>query len=157
MPQEDVVRTQIGENLRFYGDMRFKQLTLLMVWLTLAGAAALEPDTIELAPSVPVRTVIACISMLFTSVLWVMEVRATLYWSAHRARAAEVCPRPETRFCKLITATNVVVLLYAGVYALWLWLGFAWGLSLGCAVAFAFLWLTLMVFSVANYRGALAE
>ncbi|HEB34722.1 hypothetical protein LCGC14_0591950 [marine sediment metagenome] len=157
MPQDEVVRSQIGENLRFYGDMRFKQLTLLMAWLTLAGAAVVGCGTIELAASVKVRTLIACISMLFTGVLWVMEVRATLYWAAHFAKAPELWPPPKKSFWRLLTATNVVLFLYSGVYALWLWLGLAWCLSLWCGALFAVLLLALIVFSVKNYRLALTE
>jgi hypothetical protein len=165
MPQDDVLKTQIGENLRFYGDMRFKQLTLLMAWLTLAGAGVVERGTLELIPSVPVRVIIACVSMLFTAVLWVMEVRATLYWRTHhRAIGRELCPEPEKPFWGLLRATNVVLFVYAGVYILWVLLGLAWGLPLLCGelfrivwgALFGTVWIALIVFSVVNYRRSLA-
>lgn len=157
MSQNKIPENQIGENLRFYGDMRFKQLTLLMAWLTVAVAGIVEHGATQLTPSISVRVAIACVSMLFTGVLWVMETRATLYWAACYAKAPEIWPSPRKPFWPLLKATNVVLFLYASVYVFWLWLGLAWDLPLWCDGVLAALLLALIVFSVVNCRRASRE
>jgi hypothetical protein len=50
MSNDDARRAELGGNMRFYADMRFKQLTLFLAWLTLAGAGAAQYETQQLRP-----------------------------------------------------------------------------------------------------------
>lgn len=69
---EDLLLTQFAENIRFYSDMRFKQLTLLMAGMTAAGAAFGSSQYAEH------HGTIAIAAALFTAVMWIMENRSTL-------------------------------------------------------------------------------
>jgi hypothetical protein len=103
---------QFIECMRFYGDMRFKQLTLFMAVMTAAGAGIGQYPCL--------KAYIAGIGMLFTGVMWVMEVSSTLYWVEFRKRAKGSWPRPQLWLRRLINATNAVLILYASFYAVWL-------------------------------------
>jgi hypothetical protein len=65
---------QACENSRFYGDMRFKQLTLFGVICGLLLNALKDA-------SVPNKILtIAAIGMIATTVIWIMEVRSFGHW-----------------------------------------------------------------------------
>jgi hypothetical protein len=51
MSNDDARRAELGGNMRFYADMRFKQLTLFLAWLTLAGAGAAQYEIQQLIGS----------------------------------------------------------------------------------------------------------
>src|SRR6476469_9385837 len=67
---------QVCDEHRFYGDMRFKQLSLYGVITALLVNAMNSKDVATAAISAKPICVIALLS---TSVLWVMEVRSSLY------------------------------------------------------------------------------
>src|ERR1051325_7072300 len=67
---------QMCDEHRFYGDMRFKQLSLYGVVTALLVNAMNSKDVASAAISAKAICVIALLS---TSVLWVMEVRSSLY------------------------------------------------------------------------------
>ena len=78
---------QIAQNMRYYGEMRFKQLTLLLAWFTVVGAVIfLKNKQIENL-SFSIEIVLANASLLICSVLWIMEIRSTIYWVANREQA----------------------------------------------------------------------
>ena len=70
----DNMRDQIAQNMRFYGDMRFKQLTLLLAWFAIAGTGVLQSDGEPIVSDIQLKPLIACASMLVLAILWIMEV-----------------------------------------------------------------------------------
>ena len=143
MGTDDVKLTQLCENMRFYGEMRFKQLTLLMAGMTAAGAGVAQYPLLK----VP----LAFAGMLFTSVMWVMEVRSTLYGVAHREAAPQLWPCPSAVRFRWLNATNAVLFLHMAFYAFWLWCGALWHPSCLLLILGIGLAVLLLVFSIANY------
>src|SRR5438045_1284260 len=93
VPTERETTDQIAENLRFYGNARFQQLTLFMGGLSVITAGIVhERATNEFMAGLSLRAVLAIFGMLFTAVIWVMEVRCTIYWTIHWSRARHVWP-----------------------------------------------------------------
>lgn len=144
-------RQQIAENMRFYGDMRFKQLTLLMAWLTLAGAGVVQYGTAVVTGGTTVRQVLALATVLFTSVLWVMEVRSTVFWVANREAAPDLWPRPVRNAFRFVNATNAVLVLNMTVSVFWLWCAYEWHANMVLTVILTVLVAFLFVFSVYHY------
>jgi hypothetical protein len=131
---EDATKTQMAENHRFFGDMRFKQLTLLMGAMSAAAAGVMQ--------YVAIRWWIALGAMCVTAVMWVIVARLAI---------PEVFP-PTDVFWKWINSSFTVLLLHVGFYALWLNRIRVWGPTacfsffVGAAVGIA-----LAVFSIVNY------
>ena len=105
--------SQLMQHLRFYGDMRFKQLTLFMAAMTAVSSGVLQyPQN---------RWWIALAGLCITSVMWVMETRSTLYaLAAHNAIPADLLPRPNVKCFRWLGASLVVLLLHLGFYSFWL-------------------------------------
>jgi hypothetical protein len=156
---------QTCENCRFYGDMRFKQLTLFGVIYGLLLNVLKDANT-------PGKVLTICsIGMIATTVLWIMEVRSFVHW----LRAASLKEMFEGRAIgeaqlekatsnkdavpkwTLVNASNAVLLLYLISYLFWyvLFLGqlsdFA---RISSAVIFGLGCLFLLVFSVIEYQPA---
>lgn len=121
MISDDVKFTQLGENLRFLGDMRFKQLTLSMGVLATSAAGLGQYGDRDLAPGMRASVAIVLFAMIYTAVSWVMEVRSTLHWIATRNEARDLWPQHHSSWgLGWISATNAVVVFYAIAYAcLW--------------------------------------
>jgi hypothetical protein len=118
---------QVCDEHRFYGDMRFKQLSLYGVITALLVNAMNSKDIATAAISAKTICVIALLS---TSVLWVMEVRSSLY--GYRCQKAKdqfetnassgsgiVTDQPSFHWT-LLNATNLVLFLYFCSYLFWL-------------------------------------
>lgn len=146
-----VLRDQLTENMRFYADARFKQLTLWLACITLcaAGVGQLPADHELVANRLATRPVIAIVAVFFTAVMWVMEVRAALYWVAHREKGGQWPQR--TVVWPWLNATNALLLLYSATFWSWLWLGLKWGLSWLLVGSAVIVGLMLLVFSIVNY------
>ena len=106
--EEEIKQTQFSENMRFYGDMRFKQLTLLMAAMTAAGAGVAQYPQLS-GP-------IAAAAAVFRAVMWVMEIRSTLYWVAFKEKVPTLWPSAKVTLWKQLNATNVVLFLHAFFY-----------------------------------------
>jgi hypothetical protein len=143
MDNDDHSQTQLGENLRFYGDMRFKQLTLLMAAMTALGAG--------IAQYANLRGALAAVGMFFVGVMWVMEVRSTLYFNATREVAPQLWPRPPRAALHWLSATNAVLILHAAFYGLWLWCVAQWLSDVVLEVLGAALGVLFLVFTVTSY------
>lgn len=103
---------QITENLRFHVDMRFKQLTLFVAFLSLAGAGFIsDTSEVEFIQNVTLKQLISSFCVLFTTVLLIMEVRSHLYWRKHHEMAKSLWPSPTVKF-SFINSTNAVLFLY---------------------------------------------
>jgi hypothetical protein len=109
---------QVCEDFRFYGDMRFKQLTLFsaVTVLLLNVTTAANPPLLIAHHSN--KTVVGIAGMLFTAVLWIMEVRSTRYALQARAEKDKI-ERRDPREREWVTASNAVLFLYAASYFFW--------------------------------------
>lgn len=150
---DEAKRGQCAENMRFYADMRFKQLTVLLAAMTLAayGVAHYDAGQLPIVGTLESRALIAIAALLFTAVMWVMEVRAVLYWRANRDQAPELCPRPKDTWYDFVNATSAVLLLHVVTYSFWLWGAFEWGAPLLVKKAAIGLLLLLLLYSGASY------
>ena len=136
--------SQLAENMRFYGDMRFKQLTLFMAAMTAVGGGVVG--------SSQYRWWIALGGLCITAVMWVMEIRSTINFNAVHKCAPELWPRAQSKLFRLLTASHAVLLLYVGFYAFWLYSMRKW--CPACCVSFyseLIVGFALLLFSVANY------
>ena len=150
MTDDDLKRNQLAQNMRFYGDMRFKQLTLFMGAMTLLGAGAVQYPSATLFGSYGVRGVLALAGMLFTGVMWVMEIRSTLAFYAARAQASDLWPRVGQKWLGL-TATNAVLFLHFAFYWFWFWCAAHWNVRCVALSVSGVLGVILVVFSVKSY------
>lgn len=142
---------ELNANMRFYADMRFKQLTLFMAWLTLALGGVTQSGEKIILDGITLQVIVAFASILFVSVLWIMEVRSTLYWVAHRDEGTETWPSPKDLRIKWLDATNAVFLLYLSVFGFWLY-GFSiWSQKPWLTILGVGLYTILILFTVLNY------
>jgi hypothetical protein len=150
-------RTQLVENMRFYADMRFKQLTLLSGGLTLIAAGLVEYESKMLTPTVSVRSALLAFALIFTGVLWTMEVRSSLYWIAHRSAAADAWPEFHLPRWIWLNAANAVLGLHIVLYVGWLYLAWTWKIPLAVTAIFTVFGVVLLVFSCDAYWSAYQE
>jgi len=150
----EVVETQLAENLRFYGNARFQQLTLFMAGLTAITAGMVHDETMK--PFIYVlslRAVLAIFGMLFTAVIWVMEVRSTIYWTIHWSCARHIWPLPATPWCEWLTASSAVAGLYFFTYiALWL-CAYQWQVPWWLLVSLVLPFVVVLIFTAWMYLG----
>jgi hypothetical protein len=136
MSHDETRFAQLAENRRHYADMRFKQPTLLTGAMTALGAGVAQYPGLK----VP----LAVSAALFTSVMWVMEVRSTLFCVAIYAEAPGLYPPRLTSLFGWLNATTAVFFLHVALYAFWSWCAARWSESY-CVAALG------VVFSVGNY------
>ena len=148
---DDLARTQWAENGRFFSDGRFKQLTLFVGGLTLAGAGIAQYPDVVIAPGITMRVVLAQASMLFTAVMWVLEVRLALLGVANWRLVPELSPQPRIRWFSWLNGTTAVATLKCVAYVGFWWCAREWGLNLYALTIWAMLGLVLMVFTVVAY------
>ncbi len=114
-------RSVHAENMRFYGDMRFKQLTLLLAAMTAAGGGVISKEGMNY------RWWIALGALCLTGMMWVMEVRSSLHGIEAGRLAGEFWPGLGGKvFLPRLNATLVVALLHLGFYAFWLGCMYVW-------------------------------
>lgn len=163
MENEQIIKTQLAQTIRHYGDMRFKQLTLLMAGVPFlaAGIAIRNYSTIKVLSWLELRGAVPFLGMLFTAVVWVMEVRSTILYNAARAHAKETNPSPNfRRFRKLnlflhrcLNATTAVFALYISLYVAWWYCAELWYPGRWLFVLFTAAGLVLFVYSFFSYWG----
>jgi len=137
--------------MRFFGELRFKQLTLLMAVLGISAAAVFQNPDRELVGWLTVRGAVASFVMLFTGVTWIMEVRSTTHWMVHRKAAPEVWPRHSSRYFAWLNSTNAVAVFLACVYGFAFNCAWTWGLPRILRLAFGLLGVLLAVFTIVEY------
>ena len=147
----DERRTQLGENMRFYGDMRFKQLTLLIAWLTLAGAGVAQYGEKVLVGSLCVKQGLALSAVIFVGVLWIMEIQASLFWRAHRDQARDLWPRPDNYPFGWVNSTNALFVLHLVLYVFWLYCAFVWSANLALVEILGVIGVFILVVGVYGY------
>ncbi len=145
----DAALSQLAENHRFYGDMRFKQLTLFMAAMTAAAAGVIQaPNT---------RWWIAISALFVTAVMWVIEVRASLNGIVAREAIPQLFPRTREWFWPWINTTWAVLSLHVGFYILWLACIRIWRTPDVPALRDVTFWIAvtigsmLLIFSIVNY------
>ena len=143
MDYEELRIAQFAETLRFYGDMRFKQLTLFIGAMTAAGAGVAQFWNL--------RVLIAIAGMALTAVMWTMEVRSTLHWRALWEKYPDLWPAPKMGRFGWLSATNVVLFLYLSFYVFWLCGAVRWKPSLLLILPGAAIGILLVIFSVTSY------
>ena len=152
--QANEIYKQASEDHRFYGDMRFKQLTLFGV---LSGLLlnALNSQTLH-----PLRWIFGLVGIASTTLLWIMEVRS----SVHAQKALEIkrfyekqrTVHPPTRFelrWTLINATNAILMFYLASFVSWT-VVFLAGIhrSLFYGIVLLLVLLLLVVFTIREYE-----
>jgi len=142
---------QLGENLRFYGDMRFKQLTLLMAWLSAAAFGVLSFNDKQPAQFAAIVMALPHVTLAFIAILWIMEVRSTIHWAAHRLAMPELWPTPKRPFWSILSASNAVALWYFLMFVSWLWLAHSWQAPMCGIAAWSVVGVLLLIFNVVNY------
>jgi hypothetical protein len=123
MAEADMTQEQFKqacEDHRFYGDMRFKVLTLFAVTMgaLLTALLAPKPDAQIAASSLIVLSVIG---LGLTAVLWTMEVRSTIFAVQSRTIIEALGGGNQDFRPRLsqVSATNSVLLLYMSAYFGW--------------------------------------
>ncbi len=113
---------EIGANLRFYGNMRFAQLTLFAAIVGgLASVLARSGNEFSGTQELLLQ-LFGIVSIL---VIWIMEERSTTQWSMYYGRAREIesvlgLGQYSRRGKKvLLSATNAVRFLYALTLFAW--------------------------------------
>jgi hypothetical protein len=140
---EETKLSQLAENMRFFADMRFKQLTLFMAAMTAVAAGIINPNQY--------RWWIALGGLWITAVIWVMEIRSTINFIKNYNQATELWPRAKSKGCRFVTSSHAVLGLYGGFYATWLLCIKKWGPA--CCVSFyvgLIVGFALFLFSIAN-------
>jgi hypothetical protein len=145
--QDQGTLSQLAENYRFYGDMRFKQLTLFMAAMSAAiGGVIQSPDN---------RWSVGLAALFVTAVMWTMEVRSTVNAIANHDALRKEQPSffPNVnRFWPWLNASFAVLSLHIAFYGFWLSRIRVW-----CPVCSISFWigvivgLMLVIFSVGNY------
>src|SRR5262249_40074071 len=131
-----------------------KQLTLLVGFQTASAYAAFSAGDKALSdqtPSLSAGLVVSAISMIFTAVMWVMEVRSTLYRDAAIKAARSAWPHPRPRWL-WINATTLVLALHVVLYGAWLAYAVLQSMSRLLTIVFAAGGVVLIVYSIFNYR-----
>ena len=114
------VYKQNCEDLRSYGDMRFKQLTLWSVGMGFILNAMYGKDAA--LQSVLHRGIWCWASFFWTAVIWVMEVRSTVHWvgkKEHRDIVEGEVGKKLSNKWTLLNASFAIALLYAASCAVW--------------------------------------
>lgn len=121
-PEEEY--KELNNNLRFYGNMRFAQLTLFSA-ITAAFLTIIFTSTPAL--TYPVETILKIGGLISTFVLWVMEERSTGYAIHFSKRMVELEKLLGYRVWQgrkmgthaIFSATNAVRLLYLCITVFW--------------------------------------
>jgi hypothetical protein len=116
---DETARKSIADNLRFYADARFKQLTIFITWMTLLIGGLLQLSDKPVAVILGLTSVIPIAALLITSVFWIMEIRATLYWRTHRDQSPDLWPAIPRDGWRHLNATNGIFALYLSSYCAW--------------------------------------
>jgi len=145
-------KDQFSENVRFYSEMRFKQLTLLLAALAIVGVGITQNNVENIIGTWNGRSLLSLFSILFTAVMWVMEVRATQYWVENRKRVEENFPHPKVhRFLWWLDATNAVLLFYLAIFSFWIFSLSKWHPNGSLSIGLIFSELLLFLFSAVSY------
>ncbi len=148
---DDTTRKSIADNMRFYGDARFKQLTLFLTWMTLLAGGFFQFGDKQFAVDMGLLYAIPTYSMLVICLFWILEVRSTLYWRAHRDRSPDLWPSPPKDSWRALNASNAILWLYLTTYIAWYALAVKLKFPVWCLVALALLCVFIFLFGWRTY------
>lgn len=113
---------EAGANLRHYGNMRFAQLTLLAAVSGGLFTALISKDPCLTESQ---KILLACLGLLFSGALWVMEERSNQWWQRFFSRAIALEKEiganqftPPQQGC--LSATVAVHIVYLVLVLVWL-------------------------------------
>ncbi len=113
---------EAGANLRHYGNMRFAKLTLLAAVSGGLFTALISKDPCLTESQ---KILLACLGLLFSSALWVMEERSNQWWQRFLNRAIALEKEidanqftPPKQGC--LSATVAVRIVYLALVLIWL-------------------------------------
>jgi hypothetical protein len=149
---------QTCEDFRFYGEMRFKQLTLWSVGVgfmlnALYGKASGTPETGS-------KDLWYLAAFFWTAVIWVMEVRSSVHGvrrlrlksKLEKAQPDEGCDDELSNKWTLLNATNAVVVLYVTSCSLCVVrLAAAWGPCVAAVWGMSAGLMSLVAFTLREY------
>lgn len=155
---DDVRRTQLAENMRFLADMRFKQLTIAVAGLSAAGAGMAqygsgEPMKVNATMCNAICQIIAVNAILFIAVFWVMEIRSTLSWRAHRTKEPDLWIKSPRTPIPSFNASNAIFAFYALQYGFWIWCTWKWAVPCWLTTILSFLGIMIFFHGAASYWG----
>lgn len=113
----------VSDNMRFYANMRFAQLTILVAVTSALIIAIFSQGSVS-APAA--KVVIKLSGMTMAVLLLIMEERAVQYWDSFRKRAIELenlldyCQYTNLPKRGLLTATRASALIHAAVIVFWI-------------------------------------
>jgi hypothetical protein len=88
---------------------------------------------------------------LFASVMWVMEVRSTLFFVANLVEAPELYPPRVPSLFGWLNTTSSLLFLHLALYAFWVWCAVRWSESYWVTALGVGLGAFLVAFSLGNY------
>jgi hypothetical protein len=123
--------SEIGENLRFYGNLRFAQLTLFFV---VTGAIIAALFTVNPPLSADQRYLLKLVGLVMTIPFWLMEKSSTWFWIYYVERAMVIEKElgyyqytgrnPKIRkqhwIWKKLSATNAIKIIFIAMVIFWL-------------------------------------
>ena len=148
---------QLVETARFYGDMRFKQFTLFLAWLSIVGAGIVYGGEYVILCEIKLKLLLALASIIMTGIFWIMEISSSIYWVANREACKDVwkLPSPKSKFIKtinkIISTTNAMLILFIINYILWIVCAYNWGLNRVVFIVLIFIGLLIFLYSILNY------
>jgi|SRR6478736_962455 hypothetical protein len=148
---------KLCDDHRFFGDLRFKQLT---VWAV--GMGALINARLSANLNQSFLPLIWFSGIGLTTVFWVFEVRSTLKGviALRAIREFERCNSQDDKLGKanwtFVNQTNLMALLYTTSYFLWWYRAFAWRIQMQWIQhVFVYIalccWIMLIVFTFRQY------
>lgn len=151
------VYKQNCEDGRFYGDMRFKQLTLWSAGMGFLLNTVYGKDASCLSVLYRGRWCLA--AFFWTAVIWVMEVRSTVHGVRRMSYRTDIEGEAEAKFSNKWTVLNAsfaIALLYAASSVLWIvQLSAIWGACVTQFWVMSAFFALLAAFTVREYWGML--
>lgn len=117
---------EVGQNMRFYGNLRFAQMSLFSLLSSGLISIVFRPDN-----SLPLslKWILKVLGMMLVILFYIIEKRSTKFWEHYRDRALELqktdlpCRQysnlPKRR-CWLDSATNAASIIYLSVLMFWI-------------------------------------
>lgn len=144
------MENELYQNMRFYGEMRFKQLTLFLAWLTIAGTGVSQSGEKLILDGASLQLIIGFASMLVTGIIWIMEISSTKYWISHREIQTKKWPA-SNRVWKQLSATNATILFYALTYSFWFYASIIWNGNCIFLIIYGIVFILLIIYTIINY------
>lgn len=146
--------TELYQNMRFYGEMRFKQLTVFLAWLAIAGTGVASDSGCEnILDGASLQLIIGFASMLVTGIIWIMEISSTKHFFAHRDNQDETIKWPVANIqLRHLNATNATVLFYALSYFFWFYFTYTLKGNYVLLIIYGIVFLILLIHTVLNYK-----